>query len=520
MTKMAPELRSDSRSGDTGDSAPGTAAVSRPVGLVTGSQPLRRPSHQPGRGRAALASTAWWWTGITVITQSTPVSFARLPELLPASSASTDPPSMLALGLALGTPVVKVEAMALNAAHFAVPDSEGARPRGGSASPSDGARRAGRDLGCGGDRRAQSWRRTCRPRVSFHAGTHLCNLTLFTYLAALKAAGSRSPCGFLHLPYLPEQVTWLMRRQRRSRRRRQRQSRPAEHGARNPGRRREGGDRRAGCARPTPSPSVARTAHHGRRHPARRPTKSRRASRSQRFRSSISARSSRARRRSARRVANADRRGLRGGRLLLPRQSWRAAGPDRPDVRGLEVVPRPAVRQADGLGGDARALAGLRALEARGGGRHGGRSDRDLPLHARPSNRTIPTSSPASRSICPTAGRPDLPDFKPTVADYFASPDGPVGAPPRRLRDGARTAGGPFGALLPASSVQLSLLHYRPPASLREEDIEIGAGEHRDTGAFTLLMQDDTGGLEVQRKDGEWIGARRSRAPMSSTSAT
>ena len=55
--------------------------------------------------------------------------------------------------------------------------------------------------------------------------------------------------------------------------------------------------------------------------------------------------------------------------------------------------------------------------------------------------------------------------------------------------------------------VQLSLLHYRPPASLREEDIEIGAGEHRDTGAFTLLMQDDTGGLEVQRKDGEWIGA-------------
>ena len=55
--------------------------------------------------------------------------------------------------------------------------------------------------------------------------------------------------------------------------------------------------------------------------------------------------------------------------------------------------------------------------------------------------------------------------------------------------------------------VQLSLLHYRPPASLREEDIEIGAGEHRDTGAFTLLMQDDTGGLEVERKDGVWIAA-------------
>ena len=54
---------------------------------------------------------------------------------------------------------------------------------------------------------------------------------------------------------------------------------------------------------------------------------------------------------------------------------------------------------------------------------------------------------------------------------------------------------------------QLSLLHYRPPKSLRQEDIEIGAGEHRDTGAFTLLMQDDTGGLEVARKDGEWVAA-------------
>ena len=36
--------------------------------------------------------------------------------------------------------------------------------------------------------------------------------TLFTYLAALRSVGSRSPCGFLHLPYLPEQVAWLIRR--------------------------------------------------------------------------------------------------------------------------------------------------------------------------------------------------------------------------------------------------------------------------------------------------------------------
>ncbi|ROU02919.1 isopenicillin N synthase family dioxygenase [Histidinibacterium lentulum] len=55
--------------------------------------------------------------------------------------------------------------------------------------------------------------------------------------------------------------------------------------------------------------------------------------------------------------------------------------------------------------------------------------------------------------------------------------------------------------------VQLSLLHYRPPKSQREEDFEIGAGEHTDTGAFTLLMQDDTGGLEVGHLENEWISA-------------
>ena len=55
--------------------------------------------------------------------------------------------------------------------------------------------------------------------------------------------------------------------------------------------------------------------------------------------------------------------------------------------------------------------------------------------------------------------------------------------------------------------VRLSLLHYRPPPSLHDEDLEIGAGEHRDTGAFTNLMQDQVGGLEVQERSGEWIAA-------------
>jgi isopenicillin N synthase-like dioxygenase len=100
-----------------------------------------------------------------------------------------------------------------------------------------------------------------------------------------------------------------------------------------------------------------------------------------------------------------------------------------------------------------------------------------------------------------------LPGFQPTVGAYFEAQM----ALSKQLRTAFAIALGLpedyFEPYYQRPLVQLSLLHYRPPASLREEDIEIGAGEHRDTGAFTLLMQDDTGGLEVQRKDGEWIVA-------------
>lgn len=55
--------------------------------------------------------------------------------------------------------------------------------------------------------------------------------------------------------------------------------------------------------------------------------------------------------------------------------------------------------------------------------------------------------------------------------------------------------------------IQQSLLYYRPPKSQRPEDLEIGAGEHCDTGAFTILMQDAVGGLEVGHLEHEWISA-------------
>ena len=65
----------------------------------------------------------------------------------------------------------------------------------------------------------------------------------------------------------------------------------------------------------------------------------------------------------------------------------------------------------------------------------------------------------------------------------------------------------------------LRLLRY--PAAERRADETIGAGAHTDYGNLTLLATDDVGGLEVRTRDGRVDrGARRCRAPSSSTSAT
>lgn len=183
--------------------------MSGAVGLVTGSAPFAGLPTNPA-AQVLPALDGMVVSGIRVITRQTPVSLRSLPTLLPGLVAELSPVFVLSLGLALGAPLVRVEAMALNAAHFAIADNEGARPVGG-----------GRFDPSGPLARAATWD---APRVveallaagipaalSLHAGTHLCNLTLYTMLGALEAQSRSVPCGFLHLPYLPEQVVWMMR---------------------------------------------------------------------------------------------------------------------------------------------------------------------------------------------------------------------------------------------------------------------------------------------------------------------
>lgn len=54
---------------------------------------------------------------------------------------------------------------------------------------------------------------------------------------------------------------------------------------------------------------------------------------------------------------------------------------------------------------------------------------------------------------------------------------------------------------------QLSLIHYPPQPPTAPED-EYGVRPHADATAFTILAQDEVGGLQVQSPTGGWIAAR------------
>jgi pyroglutamyl-peptidase len=135
---------------------------------------------------------------------------ARLPDVLAELIAAHDPAFVIALGLARGSAVIRVEAMAVNAVAFTVADNDGA---GADGQPIDANGPAGRSATWDATAVAAAIAGAGLPaRVSWHAGTHLCNFALYTVAGLLERTAGRVPCGFLHLPFLPEQVVGLMRR--------------------------------------------------------------------------------------------------------------------------------------------------------------------------------------------------------------------------------------------------------------------------------------------------------------------
>lgn len=121
----------------------------------------------------------------------------------------------------------------------------------------------------------------------------------------------------------------------------------------------------------------------------------------------------------------------------------------------------------------------------------------------------LPPDDPELLAAKPLQGPnqwPDwIPGFKPRIRQYLREVDA-LGRYVIRLV--AMSLGLPATALdhhFETPTTFLRLLHY-PPQPMSEAD-QVGAAPHTDYGIITLLAQDDSGGLQVRPRGGDWIEA-------------
>ena len=171
--------------------------------LVTGFEPFGGEPVNPSM-QAVLGLAANPPPGVLLTTEILPVSHSRTPAALRAAVARHRPDVVIATGQAGGRAEVTVERLGINVNDFRIADNDGTQPvdvpviEGGPAAyfatiPVKAVAAALRAAGV-------------PAQVSNTAGTHLCNHTLYLlgHLAATAYPGMRG--GFLHVPWLPEQV--------------------------------------------------------------------------------------------------------------------------------------------------------------------------------------------------------------------------------------------------------------------------------------------------------------------------
>jgi len=175
--------------------------------LITGFEPYGGRRLNPS-GELAAALDGARLGDLVVVSRTLPVVFAGLAERIEACLAEARPAVVIALGLWPGEPMIRLERLAVNLADCTSPDNAGALPSGERLDP-DGAPTLAATLPLRAVE-AALLAAGIPARLSNTAGTFLCNATLYTLLRATERRGGRIPCGFIHLPYLPQQVAEML----------------------------------------------------------------------------------------------------------------------------------------------------------------------------------------------------------------------------------------------------------------------------------------------------------------------
>jgi pyroglutamyl-peptidase len=173
--------------------------------LVTGFEPFGGDGVNPSL--EALRHLPSRLGALDIATRALPVIFGEALPMLRGAIAAAAPDIVLSVGLAGGRAELSLERVAINIDDARIPDNAGNQPidrpvvAGGPAAyfatlPIKAAVAALREAGV-------------PAAVSNSAGTFLCNHIFYGLMHEAARAGGHFRAGFLHLPYLPSQVTRL-----------------------------------------------------------------------------------------------------------------------------------------------------------------------------------------------------------------------------------------------------------------------------------------------------------------------
>jgi pyroglutamyl-peptidase len=182
----------------------------RPI-VITGFPPYGGRSLNPAHEimRAIDGKTI---EGVEVIGRPLPVSIKALAGEVNRIVEEHQPSAVISFGLWPGEAVIRLERVGINLGDFEIPDNDGTILQDTTLS-SNGAEARFATLPL--RRIEQAMLEAGIPaKVTSTAGTYLCNACLYRFLEATQGRFPRTICGFIHVPYLPEQVAQALTQRR------------------------------------------------------------------------------------------------------------------------------------------------------------------------------------------------------------------------------------------------------------------------------------------------------------------
>ena len=174
--------------------------------LLTGFEGYGGRATNPAR-EVALRLDGTTVAGTVIHGRTLPVNYAEISSRIAGLIDELRPPVVIGLGLWPGEPMLRIERIAANIADFRIADNAGLIAKAPLAEGGPAAFLSTLPIEAIRDRLLEAG---IPARLSGTAGQFLCNALMYHALCLCAERAPPPCCGFIHLPYLPEQVALLL----------------------------------------------------------------------------------------------------------------------------------------------------------------------------------------------------------------------------------------------------------------------------------------------------------------------